>query len=149
MDKGEWGLTTLARSTRTTTSALSRMYAPSHHPTIHTHTHARTHTHSRVGLLVVSVTSQTQRAVEKTAVKALQQASQAAASGGLYDWESLDVLQQLMYGDTDISPAALKEELGEEIAQIYTKGARPRDAEDRYVITCVCTVVVADGGCAS
>lgn len=76
---------------------------------------------------------QVQQAVGQKAQAAIQSAAAAPAAGGLYDWESLDVLQQLMYGTTDISPAALKEELGEEIAQIYT-GGRVRDSEDRLVL---------------
>lgn len=75
-----------------------------------------------------------QRAVEVKASAAAGAiatgAAPGAGGGGLYDWESLDVLQQLMYGTTDISPAALQAELGAEVAQIYTTG-RPKDAEAR------------------
>jgi len=74
-----------------------------------------------------------QRAVEQKTTAALQSAAQAPAQGGLYDWGALDVLQQLMYGTTDISPAALKEELGDEVAQIYTGGAL-KDKESRALV---------------
>jgi len=63
-----------------------------------------------------------QQAVEVKTQAALQAAAAAPAPGGLYDWESLNVLQELIYGGTDISPAALKAELGDEVAQIYSAG---------------------------
>jgi hypothetical protein len=80
--------------------------------------------------LLSVLTLQVQRAVEVKTQAAVQSMAVSGASGGLYDWESLDMLQQLMYGTTDISPAALKEELGMEIASLYIAG-KPQDAENR------------------
>jgi syntenin-1 len=74
-----------------------------------------------------------QRAVEVKAAGAVAAAAAPAGAGGLYDWAALDSLQQLMYGSTDISPAALRDELGAEVAQIYS-APRVQNAENRLAM---------------